>query len=343
MLPQVTGLHQVSQDPTTGVTVFGWDVTPDADAYAISVDGTKLASVTSPTASVTVAAGAHTLGVAPVANPTAPTTLAFTVPGGGGGGGHKIVLIPYENHNLAAVEAGAPNLMKFAAAGALATNFTCSINGTPIHPSLPNYMQRSGGANPFPGQDCDTCSASTKSLWDLVEAAGLAIEVFCEGLASTNPAYDYNAVFPSSAAKLYDNHHVWPVHYKLVMGNAARKAKIKDLSAFSPSALPDYCEVVPNVAHEMHSGSVAAGDAWAQANFPPIIAAADLTICWFDEGKGPLYVAFYGRLAKPGVRSNVAYGNNDLLATLEHLLGLGSLGTGDKSGKVMSDMLIAGA
>ena len=180
-----------------------------------------------------------------------------------------------------------------------------------------------------------------KSLWDLVEAAGLTVECYAEGLASTKPPFDYNATFPSSAAGNYDNHHVWPVHYSLIMNNAARKAKIKDLSALSVAALPDLTILVPNVLHDAHSGSnqLPSADAWAQANFPALIAAADLVINWWDEGKGPLFLAFMGKLAKAGASSSVAYGNHDLLATVEHVMGLGSLGTGDKTAKVMSDML----
>ena len=83
-LPSVTGLRQVSQDPATGATGFDWDATPDADEYAVNVDGTVKATVTSPTATVTAAPGAHTVGVAPIALPTPKTTLAFTVPGGTG-------------------------------------------------------------------------------------------------------------------------------------------------------------------------------------------------------------------------------------------------------------------
>ena len=260
---------------------------------------------------------------------------------GGGGGPRTVVRIPYENHNLAAIEAGAPHLMAFAAAGALATNFT-----SPLHPSLPNYMDFSGGGNPNGiTSDCDPCMVGAKSLWDAVEAAGQTIECYAKSLASTKPPYDYNGVYPGAAVGPYDNHHVWPVHYSLIMGNATRKAKIKDLSALSLSALPNYTELVPNTQHEMHGpvpgggNVIAAGDAWAQANFPAIIAAADLTICWFDEGKGPLYVAFYGKLAKPGVRSNVAYTNADLCATVCHVLGIPIFG----SGTVMTDMLVAGA
>jgi hypothetical protein len=83
MLPAVTGLHQVSQDAVTGVTVFAWTAVDEADIYDVDVDGTPVATVPqSATPSVTIhaSAGSHTLAVAPVADATAAADLAFTVP-----------------------------------------------------------------------------------------------------------------------------------------------------------------------------------------------------------------------------------------------------------------------
>jgi len=249
---------------------------------------------------------------------------------------NSVIWVPFENHNLAAVKKSAPYLMSVAKTGAQATNFTCSG----IHPSLPNYMNLFLGKLPSFGKvDCNPCTDSSQNLIDLLETAGVSWGFFCEGLASTKPPMDYNVPFPSSAAGAYDNHHVPVVHLSNVMGNPTWKAKIQDLSKLDLANLPRFTVIVPNVLHDAHNGTIQQADAWAKANVPAYIAAADLVILWFDEGKGPLYLAFAGKAAKAGAVSSVAYGNTNLLKTLESIFGLGSLGTGDVKAAPMSDLL----
>src|SRR5580698_2344065 len=80
MLDEVTGLQQVSQDGS-GDTGFDWIFVVDADSYDVLLDGVQVTNVTDTAATVSpTTAGAHTVGVAPVADPTPATTLAFTVP-----------------------------------------------------------------------------------------------------------------------------------------------------------------------------------------------------------------------------------------------------------------------
>jgi phosphatidylinositol-3-phosphatase len=248
---------------------------------------------------------------------------------------NTVIWVPFENHDLAQVKS-ASYLMSLAKSGAQATNFTCES----IHPSLPNYMHLFLGKLPsFGTVDCNGCMDSSQSLIDLLETAGVSWGFFCEGLESTKPPMDYNVTFRSAAAGEYDNHHVPVVHLSNVMNNPARKAKIQDLSKLDLTNLPRFTAIVPNVKHEMHSGTVAAGDAWAKANIPAYIAAADLVIVWFDEGKGPLYLVFAGKGAKAGATSNVPYGNANLLVTLEDIFGLGRLGTEDAKAAAMTELL----
>jgi hypothetical protein len=79
MLPPVTGLRQVAQDATG--TTFSWLFVSDADAYDVTLDGVDVGEVTTTGVEVDPAVGDHTIGVAPVADPTPATTLGFTVPG----------------------------------------------------------------------------------------------------------------------------------------------------------------------------------------------------------------------------------------------------------------------
>jgi hypothetical protein len=159
------------------------------------------------------------------------------------------------------------------------------------------------------------------------------------------PPMSYNVEFPSGNAKEFDTHHLPWAHYTDVMTDPARKAKLEDLSKLDLATLDGFVYIQPNVLHEMHSASVADGDKWASGFYPPLLAALAasgkkyIVMSWTDEGKDGLYFALNGNGAKQGVVSNVAYTNDDVLRTIEYLLGLGSLGTGDAKGKVMSDLL----
>ncbi len=77
MIPAVTGLRQTSQ--TGQATSFAWNADTEADTFTITVDGTQAGSVSADAAVVTAVAGNHTLGVIPVAKPTPPTVVGFTV------------------------------------------------------------------------------------------------------------------------------------------------------------------------------------------------------------------------------------------------------------------------
>jgi hypothetical protein len=79
VLPEVTGLRQVSQDATG--TTFSWLFVPNADAYDVTLDGVDAGEVSTTGVEVSPAVGDHVIGIAPVADPTPATTLGFTVPG----------------------------------------------------------------------------------------------------------------------------------------------------------------------------------------------------------------------------------------------------------------------
>ncbi len=88
MLAQVQNLRQTAQDSSG--TTFAWDTVVYADEYAVTLDGAAYTTVSqsaSPSVKVVAPAGNHTIGVAPVANPTPPVTLPFTVSGGTPSGG----------------------------------------------------------------------------------------------------------------------------------------------------------------------------------------------------------------------------------------------------------------
>jgi phosphatidylinositol-3-phosphatase len=92
---------------------------------------------------------------------------------------------------------------------------------------------------------------------------------------------------------------------------------------------------VPNVCHDMHDCSVAAGDAFLAGFVPRILGSAAfagsvLFVTW-DEGTsdagggGHVATLVVSPATRPGTRSSVAHDHYSLLRTVEDAWGLGCL------------------
>jgi acid phosphatase len=57
------------------------------------------------------------------------------------------------------------------------------------------------------------------------------------------------------------------------------------VSALTGAGAPDFVWITPNLANDMHDGSVAAGDAWLRANLAPVLASS-----WFTAGNATVIV-----------------------------------------------------
>jgi acid phosphatase len=96
--------------------------------------------------------------------------------------------------------------------------------------------------------------------------------------------------------------------------------------------------VVPNNDHNSHDGTLARADAWLKTNISPLFAQAQfkadgLLIVTFDEadsdktnGGGKIYTVFAGQNVKTGFRSSTFYQSENLLKTINGLLGLPNQG-----------------
>jgi hypothetical protein len=100
--------------------------------------------------------------------------------------------------------------------------------------------------------------------------------------------------------------------------------------------------ITPNLCNDMHDdcgpGAVAQGDAWAAAEFPPILAqpgfaagGRDVLFVVWDESEGaggstPIPFIVVSPLAQTGFVTSTRYDHYSLLATWEDALGLPRLG-----------------
>ena len=129
----------------------------------------------------------------------------------------------------------------------------------------------------------------------------------------------------------YVRKHNPAISYTSISGNPTRCANITRLAGFDPAAA-DFEFIVPNQINDMHSSSVAAGDAFLKAFVPPITdspAFADsvLFITW-DEGatslKGGGHIAtiVVSPGMTPGSRFDEPANHYSMLRTIELAWGL---------------------
>jgi hypothetical protein len=95
---------------------------------------------------------------------------------------------------------------------------------------------------------------------------------------------------------------------------------------------------VPNLCHDMHDCSVAAGDRWLRGFLPPLLKVAGTAVfVVFDEsdtGVARLPAIAIGPLVRPGSRFRPAMTHYGLLRTIEDGFGLPRLGRSARAGPI---------
>ncbi len=309
------------------------------------------ASSQAPTAR-TAPAGTAPVGTAPVGTAPAGIAAAGTAPAGSGPCGtaagtpayQHVIWIWLENHSYSEIigTGSAPYINSLAARCGLATNYH---NVT--HPSLPNYLAATSGlamsvtgglpwlsyTDCAPGPLCSTAAAS-------IFGQGESWRAYQESMPA--PCY-------KSDSGQYAVRHNPPAYYTSLAGCPAYDVPFSRLAGdLSAGRLPAFSFITPNLADDMHDGTVAQGSAWLAANLPPILRSRQyldrstvIFITW-DEGSGghviercaddtldsSCHVAtlVISPSTPAGTRSGALFTHYSLLATTERLLGLPLLG-----------------
>ncbi len=247
-----------------------------------------------------------------------------------------VIWVWLENHSYHSI-IGSPHaryINSLAARCGLATNYH-----NVSHPSLPNYLAATSGLGyaALPTSDCDPSACGTR-----------ARSIFGQG--ETWRAYEQS--MPSACHRVstgeYAVRHNPPPYYRRLRGCGAHDVPYSRLAGdLAHRRLPAFSFVTPNLADDMHDGSVAQGDAWLAGQLPRILASPQyrdnstaVFITW-DEGAGGstsrcatnttdvgCHVAtlVISPSTPAGRRPAALFNHYSLLATAEQLLGLPRLG-----------------
>jgi hypothetical protein len=231
-----------------------------------------------------------------------------------------VVIAVMENHGLAQIvgNPAAPYISSLASQGA---NFTNS-HGI-AHPSQPNYLALfSGSTQGITSDSCPHTFAGVSNLGSQLVAAGLTFAGYSEDMPS--------AGFTGCKSGDYVRKHNPWVNFPNVPGSANLP-----FSAFpiNYAELPTVSFVIPNLANDMHDGSVNTGDAWLKANIDAYakwaISHNSLLIVTFDEddyssSSNLVPTIFVGAGIVPGTyREPINHYN--VLATIGSIYGLPAL------------------
>jgi hypothetical protein len=228
------------------------------------------------------------------------------------------------------------------------------------HPSLPNYLALIGGDTFGVTTDClpseCTLSFSTQTIAKLLDAHHLSWSEYAESMPG-------NCSQTTSPDGLYVSKHNPFVYFSSVTGNygvgsasSYCNSHVVSLDQFWTDSisgnLPAYSMVTPNVCDDAHDCVLSAGDTWLSTHVPlminsPSFSSTALFIV-YDEGTsglgfgpnmgGHVVCLLVSPFAKPGYVSKVQYSHYSLLATIEAIFKLGTLGRSDASANVMSDL-----
>ena len=230
-----------------------------------------------------------------------------------------VVIVIEENHSSTSIIGGsaAPYLNSLAAQGALFTD-----SRAVAHPSQPNYVALFSGSTQGVTDDSCPQTFGADNLGAQLISAGQTFAGYSEDLPAPG---DLSCTAGSYARK----HSPW-TDFPSVPASANLP-----FSAFPRNydALPTVSIVVPNLANDMHDGSVQTGDAWLRDNLGGYAQWASthnslLVVTWDEDDSrsgNQIATMFAGAGVKPG-RYSEPIDHYRVLRTVEAAYGLPPLG-----------------
>jgi len=124
------------------------------------------------------------------------------------------------------------------------------------HPSLPNYLALIGGDTFGIRSDCTSCHLRATSLVDQLERAGISWKAYYQDLPGPGALVAHAGAYSIDVDPF--------MHFDGVRTAPARRHRVVPLGQLdadlTANRLPHFAVVTPDLWHDMHSGSVAAGD-----------------------------------------------------------------------------------
>jgi hypothetical protein len=182
--------------------------------------------------------------------------------------------------------------------------------------------------------DDNTHTLDVRHIGDLIEEKGLTWRSYAED-------YTGNCNLSATIGNYARKHEPF-LSYKNVQNAPTRCANVVNATQFdidlAAGNMADFTLYVPNNLDNGHDTGVAYADSWLSSRFSNLIKDPNfmkdnLFIVTFDEGDqgDQIYTVLYGDSVVPGSTSSQTSGHYSLLATIEQILGLGSLGQGDST------------
>lgn len=239
---------------------------------------------------------------------------------------NHVVLVMEENKAESATYGHMPYLDSIANKYAVATNYWATN-----YPSEPNYMTLTSG-HPVPGKDCSP-SSSCQSAYDNIFHQLSGVEGGWRVLAES---------MPSNCAKSNSGEYV-PRHtaapYYTDIATPCKTLDVPYSSGATPNVSSGFTLIAPNLLHDMHDGTIAAGDSWLKTVLPKILGQSQFTdgstlveVAW-DSGSSNCGASCQSHvelaLANPrfaGLKLGTKYTHCSLLRLNEELLNLPLLG-----------------
>lgn len=260
-----------------------------------------------------------------------PAALQRTLKGGLPVAPAHVVVVIEENKTYADIAGNrrdAPYVNALAARGAL---FTHSYGVA--HPSQPNYLALFAGVTDANGDTCPPrgFNRNAPNLATELAAAHRSFTGYAEGLPSAG------------------SHVCWSGEYARKHVPWADFSNVRAQWSQPFSALPAYAKlptvafVIPDLVHDMHSASMARGDAWLHRNIGPLVTWAmghnTLVIVTWDESDRAIAnhipTIFAGPMVRPG-RYATPITHYSVLRTIEDLYGLGHAGASVRAQPIRS-------
>jgi hypothetical protein len=254
----------------------------------------------------------------PASTPSTPSTPSAPL----GKAYEHVVWVLMENHSYRQVigSSAAPYETALAKQFGTATHYA-SVGS----PSLPNYIAATSGSTQGIGDDAGpgAHALTVDNIFRQVRTAGKTERSFEESMPT-------NCVVSSVDA--YAVKHNPAAYYVGGDDRTACRSNDVSFSDLLPSGrLPTFSFVTPNLCHDTHDCSVAAGDAWLKAFLPPLLASDEyrsgttaIFVVWDEYTPMPNIVI--GPTVPRGSVSSESFDHYSLLRTTEELLGLPLLG-----------------
>jgi len=238
-----------------------------------------------------------------------------------------VVVIVLENHPFPKIIGHAPFITSLAHRCGLATNYHHNAKV-----SLPNYLAMTSGSTHGLRQDCTPkqCPIRGSSIFTQLAKHDRKWRVYEESMPGR---------CARASSGLYAARHDPAVYYRRIGDRQCQKHVVPLGSralgplrtALDGRGTPAYMFVTPNLCHDMHDCSVAAGDLWVSAWMRTIIrsrayrAGHTAVFLTFDEGSnrnGRIPTIVVSPYTHAGKVSRRRYNHFSLLKTTEKVLGI---------------------